>query len=100
MRGSRHRAACAVGILRHQMMPKEEISAILSAHDSVIVHRYLELHQERLDEWVAEQRRVLASLERSLTDAIRSSDSSCRGDASAPVSANRSSRRGPGWRCP
>ena len=52
--------------LRRQGMPIEEIRVVLTADDPVVVHRYLELHRERLDERFAEQRRNLASLERSL----------------------------------
>jgi DNA-binding transcriptional MerR regulator len=70
MRIPRRAAAPAVRALRRQKMPLDEIRAILNAHDPAIVGRYLELHAERLDEWVAEQRRVLVSLERSLTEAI------------------------------
>jgi hypothetical protein len=69
MRSSRLMAAWAARALRRQEMPWDEIRAVLSAGDPVLVHRYLELHAERLDEWVVEQRRVLASLERSLTGA-------------------------------
>lgn len=53
--------------LRLQGMPIEEIRVVLTADDPVVVHRYLELHHERLDERLAEQRRNLASLERSLS---------------------------------
>ncbi|HKZ75685.1 MAG TPA: hypothetical protein VJ259_03380 [Actinomycetota bacterium] len=56
--------------LRHHDMPSEEIRAILEAEDPEIVRRYLELHGERLEEKVAEQRRTLAFLERFLADAI------------------------------
>jgi hypothetical protein len=51
-------------------MPTEEIRAVLSAEDPEIVHRYLELHRERLEERVAEQRRALESVEQILTRAI------------------------------
>ena len=51
--------------LRRQRMPMEEIRAVLTADDPVLVRRYVELHSERLDEWVAEQRRFLANLEHS-----------------------------------
>jgi hypothetical protein len=48
-------------------MPLEEIRAMLAADDPMVVHRYLELHRERLDEWVADQRRNLASIEAAFT---------------------------------
>ena len=52
--------------LRRQRMPIEEIRAVLTADDPVIVRRYVEFHTERLDEWVVEQRRFLAILEHSV----------------------------------
>ncbi len=63
-------AVRAARTLRRQQMPLEEIRAILATDDPLIVRRYMELHRERLDEWIAEQRRKLASLERSLIEAI------------------------------
>jgi hypothetical protein len=57
----------AARALRRQRMPLEEIRAMLSADDPMVVHRYLELHRERLDEWVADQRRNLASIEAAFT---------------------------------
>jgi hypothetical protein len=45
---------------------------VLSAEDPVIVHRYLELHRERLEERVVEQRRALESVEQALTQAVAS----------------------------
>ena len=60
----------AINTLRDQGMPSEEIAAILGADDPVWVRRYLELHRERLEEHLADQRRTLARLERLL--ALRS----------------------------
>lgn len=71
----RHRHAStrqAVKVLRKHAMPAEEIRAVLSAEDPVIVHRYLELHRERLEERVVEQRRALESVEQVLTQAVAS----------------------------
>jgi hypothetical protein len=48
-------------------MPPEEIRAVLAAEDPVIVRRHLELHRERLEEGLAEERRTLSALERLLT---------------------------------
>ena len=53
----------AAAILRRQRMPAEEIRAVLSAGDPAIVRRYLELHGERLEEWLEGQRRALESVE-------------------------------------
>jgi DNA-binding transcriptional MerR regulator len=57
-------AAAARRILRRQGMPPQEIRAVLAADDPLVVRRLLELHRERLDEWLAEQQRLLASIER------------------------------------
>jgi hypothetical protein len=53
----------AVGVLRSQDMLPGEIRGVLSTDDPDLVHRYLELHGERLDEWLVDQRRTLAALE-------------------------------------
>jgi hypothetical protein len=47
-------------------MPPQEIRAVLAAGDPLVVRRLLELHRERLDEWLEEQRTGVASIERSL----------------------------------
>ena len=57
-------------ILQSQEMPAEEIRAVLDAEDAQTVHRYLELHRERLEERLAEQRRLVIDLERSLTERV------------------------------
>lgn len=56
--------------LRHLKMPREEIRAVLGADDPATIRRYIELHEERLEERLTEQRRTLDALERSLTEAI------------------------------
>ena len=56
--------------LRRQGMPLPEIRALLAAGDPTIVRRHLELHRERLEERLAEQRRALADVESSLTRTI------------------------------
>jgi hypothetical protein len=63
--------ATAEEILREQQMPPEEIRAVVTAEDPVVVRRYLELHRERLDERIQEQRRIVATIERSLTRGMR-----------------------------
>ena len=47
-------------------MPPQEIRAVLAANDPLLVRRLLELHRERLEEWLEEQRRLVASIEQSL----------------------------------
>jgi hypothetical protein len=68
IRVARVRAAVT---LRRAEMPRAEIRAILAADDPGVVRRYLELHRERLEEELADRRRILVSVERSLTDALR-----------------------------
>ncbi len=60
------RLAIARALRRHEM-PTEEIVAILETEDPGVVHRYIELHRERLQERLAEQLRALADVERRLT---------------------------------
>jgi DNA-binding transcriptional MerR regulator len=60
------RAAAARRILRGQGMPSREIRALLAANDPLVVRRFLELHRERLGEWLEEQQRLVTSIERSL----------------------------------
>jgi len=62
--------AWAARALRRQEMPSEEISAILGAGDPDLVHRYMELHRERLEERLADQLRTLVSLERLLAQTV------------------------------
>jgi len=49
-------------------MPFDEILAVLTADDPEIARRYLELHQERLAERFADERRVVARLARTIGD--------------------------------
>jgi len=56
-----------VATLRRQRMPPDEIRAVLAADDPIVVRRLLELHRERMEEWLEEQRRIVATLERALT---------------------------------
>jgi hypothetical protein len=53
----------AAALLRGSGMPVDEIRAIVTTAEPELVHRYVELHLERLEEWVAAQRRTLASVE-------------------------------------
>jgi hypothetical protein len=70
--GARGAVAWAAEALRRSDMPEAEIRALLSADDPEIVRRMLELHRERLDERVAEQRRRLIALEALLSETIAS----------------------------
>ncbi len=65
-RSSSDSIAWAIGTLRDQDMPSEEIATVLGADDPELVRRYFELHRERLEEHLADQRRTLARLERLL----------------------------------
>lgn len=59
-------AKAARRILRRQGMPSEEIRAVLTAEHPTTVRRFLELHRERMEERLAEERRSLLSLEEAL----------------------------------
>ncbi len=55
-----------VRALRHQRMPLTEIRAVLTTDDPLVVHRYLELHRERLEEWLSDERSRLTTLEHAI----------------------------------
>lgn len=55
--------ALAVAALSDLGMPWTEIDAILEAEDRRLVRRYLQLHAERLEERLADQRSLLLSVE-------------------------------------
>lgn len=67
MRDPNSKAARA---LLRQDMPLGEVRAVLEAADPAVVHRYLELHRERLEEQIAERRRVLDAVERMLVEGL------------------------------
>ena len=75
-------------ILRRQGMPANEIRAVLTADDPLVVRRHLELHLERMEETLAVERRILVTLGEMLagdvaTRTVRSTTSgSCWGPAS------------------
>lgn len=54
----------AIRLLRSLDMPLEEIRSVLEAGDPEIVAKHLAAHRERLEERLAEHRRMLAFLER------------------------------------
>jgi hypothetical protein len=51
-------------------MPPEELHGLLSTDDPALVHRYLELHRERMEERLAASVETLRRIERSLTDVM------------------------------
>jgi hypothetical protein len=68
--GPRPLTPAAVGlILRRQGMPAGEIAHVLGGDDPVLARRLLELHRERLGEWLRAQDELIASIERSIPDA-------------------------------
>jgi hypothetical protein len=58
--------AAVARILRGQGMPPEEVAGVLGDGGAVIARRLLELHRERLGEWLREQNELIASIERSI----------------------------------
>jgi hypothetical protein len=59
--------AWAARVLEEQAMPREEVTAILSTHDRRMIHQYLALHVERLEETLAAERRTIERIESLLT---------------------------------
>ena len=51
-------------------MPSHEIGAVVGADQPMLVHRYLELHGERLAERLANQLQILARIEQTLNRAM------------------------------
>ena len=78
-------AVAARRILRRQGMPRREIRAVLAAEDPVLVHRLLELHRERLEEWLEKQQGLLANIDGRRSDGHRraASDDLHRADPGA-----------------
>jgi hypothetical protein len=58
----------AARALRREGMPEHEIRAVLGSRDPRSIHRFLELHAERLEERLAARRAALGRLERLLTE--------------------------------
>jgi len=74
--------AWAERVLRDQGMPAEELRVVLASDDAETVRRHLELHLERLEERLDDQRRWAASAQRILAET-----------ASAPVTPDPSPGR-------
>jgi DNA-binding transcriptional MerR regulator len=71
-------------MLRLHGMPSKEIRAILAAQDPELVHRYMELHRERLEEQLDEQLRTLDRLEPRLTEMVLERGSGFSGGRATP----------------
>lgn len=79
--GRMRQEASAIQILGALGMPCDEARAVVAADDPSIIHRYIELHGERLAERLANQLQTLGRLERTLNLAIldrRSASASSR----------------------
>jgi hypothetical protein len=61
--------AWAEAVLRDQEMPPDELRVLLTTADRELVHRHVELHLERLEEWLITQRRSVAAAEGIFTEA-------------------------------
>lgn len=61
--------AWAEMVLRDQGMPPDELRVVLTTADRDLARRYLQLHLERLEEWLITQRRSVAAVERILAQA-------------------------------
>lgn len=70
--------------LRDQGMPEAEVRSLLSATDPAVVRRYLELHVERLQERLQEERDLVAAWTPVLVEAADR-----RGRARAPLGLSR-----------
>jgi hypothetical protein len=55
-------------------MPSDEIRAVISAEDPALVHRYIELHTERISEQLAWRIRALRRIERLMANAMHEGD--------------------------
>ena len=62
--------AWAEMVLRDQEMPPDELRVVLTTADRELVRHHLELHLERLEEWLSNQRRRVAAVERIVAEAI------------------------------
>jgi hypothetical protein len=83
----------AIEVLRDLDMPPDEVDAVVAADQPVIVHRYMELHRERLEERLADQVRTLERVKRILTPAIP--EAASRPPAERPSSEGGQSVHGP-----
>ncbi|HEX6580388.1 MAG TPA: hypothetical protein VF195_05920 [Actinomycetota bacterium] len=68
-RGVSESLAWAEKVFHDQEMPPDELRVLLTTADPELVHRHVELHLERLEEWLIMQRRSLTVAEGILTEA-------------------------------
>src|SRR5262245_9402199 len=68
-RGRSRRVQWAKKVLREQEMPRDELRVVLTSADGELVRRHLDLHLERLDEWLALQKRRVVAVGRILAEA-------------------------------
>ncbi len=61
-------------------MPPEEIHVVVSTDDATLIRLHLQLHRERLDEWLADQARRLSAIERVVAEAAIERRRSREGD--------------------
>jgi len=61
--------AWAEMVLRDQGMLPDELRIVTTTADRELVRRHVELHLERLEEWLITQRRSVAAADRILTQA-------------------------------
>jgi hypothetical protein len=61
----------AAHVLQEQGMPAAERHAVIDSDEPRTIQRYLDLHRERLEEWLMDQRAVLECIEVLLTETIR-----------------------------
>lgn len=64
-----HPVAWTEMVLRDQGMSWDEIRIVSTTADRELVRRHLELHVERLEEWLSDQRQYVAAVERILAEA-------------------------------
>jgi hypothetical protein len=73
--------AWAERVLRDQEMPADELRVVLSSPDRDLVRRHLDLHLERLDEWLDSQKRRVEVVGRILTGSRDPDEGECSGSA-------------------
>jgi hypothetical protein len=88
-RATSHGVAWAERVLREQEMPADELRVVLTSADRDLVRRHLDLHMERLDEWLDSQKRRVEVVGRILT---RSRDPGARTASTRPSATRRELR--------